>query len=120
MSEIYWLTRLDYLIGVSIAITVVAAILLIAFGMMEIVDGDDEIIMSSVKRKAILRISGIALAISTVVWVFIPSSKEAMMIWGIGQTLDCIQENEYIKELPDKCVKALENWVDSLIEEERE
>lgn len=48
MSEIYWLTRLDYLIGVSIAVTVVTAILLIMFGIMEIVDGDDEIIMSSV------------------------------------------------------------------------
>lgn len=118
MNEIYWLTRLDYLIGVSIAITIVAAILVFALGTMVIVDGDDELIMSSVKRKAILRICGIALAISTVIWVFIPSSKEAMMIWGIGQTLDYIQENESIKELPDKCVKALENWVDSLIEEE--
>jgi hypothetical protein len=50
--------------------------------------------------------------------MFTPSTKEMMLIWGLGNTVDYIQENETVKELPDKCVKALEAWADSLIEEE--
>lgn len=46
--------------------------------------------------------------------VFVPTEKEMTMILGLGQTIDYIQENKTIKELPDKCVEALDAWVDHL------
>lgn len=37
-----------------------------------------------------------------------------MLIWGVGSTIDYIQDNETAKQLPDKCVNALDAWVESL------
>ena len=36
------------------------------------------------------------------------------MIFGVGGTIDYIKSNETINQLPDKCVKALDAWVESL------
>ena len=50
--------------------------------------------------------------------VFVPTTKDAMLIFGVGGTIDYIKSNETINQLPDKCVNALEAWVDSLTENE--
>ena len=52
--------------------------------------------------------------------ILTPTTKEAMLIWGVGTTIDFIQENETVQQLPDKCVNALNAWVDSLNEEKKE
>ena len=41
-----------------------------------------------------------------------------LLIYGLGPAIDYIQDNEKVKELPDKCVEALSKWVDSLDMEE--
>jgi hypothetical protein len=61
-----------------------------------------------------LKRSSITLIISSVISIFIPSTKEALLIWGVGSTIDYIQENETAKQLPDKCINALNDWVESL------
>lgn len=40
------------------------------------------------------------------------------MIFGVGGTVDYIKSNETINQIPDKCIKALDAWVDSLTENE--
>jgi predicted PurR-regulated permease PerM len=54
------------------------------------------------------------LVISSLIFVFVPSTKEALLIWGVGSTIDYLQDNEVAKQLPDKCINALNDWVDSL------
>ena len=44
--------------------------------------------------------------------------KEALTILGVGGTIEYVKDNETLKELPDKCVKALDMWVESLIKDE--
>jgi hypothetical protein len=39
------------------------------------------------------------------------------MIWGVGGTIDYVKSNATAKQLPDKCIEALDKWVDSLNEE---
>ena len=51
---------------------------------------------------------------------FIPTTNEALMIYGVGGTIDYIKSNDTSKQLPDKCVKALDKWVDNLNEEKQE
>ena len=34
------------------------------------------------------------------------------MIYGVGSTIEYLKSNPNAKELPDKCVKALERWAD--------
>lgn len=116
MSEIYWLTRLDHLVrlfNVCAFLSIVLLLILFAF----IIDGDlrEEIRQ---KAKTIQTVSIIVFTISFFGRVFIPTEKEMMMILGLGQTIDYIQENKTIKELPDKCVEALDAWVESLTKEE--
>jgi len=46
-------------------------------------------------------------------WVFIPTKKDALLIYGVGGTIDYIKQNPTAKQLPDKCVKVLDKWVDN-------
>jgi hypothetical protein len=61
-----------------------------------------------------LRYTFATLVISSLIFVFVPSTKEALLIWGVGSTIDYLQENETAKQLPDKCINALNDWVESL------
>ncbi|EXZ39654.1 putative membrane protein [Bacteroides fragilis str. 1007-1-F  len=36
---------------------------------------------------------------------------------GIGGTIDYIRQNETAKQLPDKCIKALDLFMDKVIED---
>lgn len=46
--------------------------------------------------------------------ILTPTTKEALLIFGVGGTIDYIKSNETVKQLPDKCVDALDAWVESL------
>ena len=41
------------------------------------------------------------------------------MIYGVGDTIDYVKSNNTAKQLPDKCIEALDKWVSSLNEEEK-
>ena len=51
--------------------------------------------------------------------VFVPTTKDAMLIFGVGSTLDYIKSNDTIQEIPDKCINALDAWVESLNKEDK-
>lgn len=118
MNEIYWITRLDVLRGFLTGMAVILGIICFSVGLLAILDGKDEIIMSRAQRRKILLRSLVAFVVFALGSAFTPSMKEMMLIWGLGNTVDYLQENETVQQLPDKCVKALEAWVDSLSEEE--
>lgn len=50
--------------------------------------------------------------------VFIPNTKQASFIYGMGTVVDYVQNNKDLQQLPDKCVQALDMWVDTFIEEQ--
>ena len=49
---------------------------------------------------------------------FIQTTNEALMVYGIGGTIDYIKSNKTAKQLPDKCVKALDKYLDNINKEE--
>jgi hypothetical protein len=53
----------------------------------------------------------ISFACVSIFSVFIPSKRDMYMILGIGGTLDYLQSSETAKQLPEKCLKALDLWV---------
>lgn len=118
MNEIYWITRLDIIICLAGVVTFICVVVAIGLGVDWLMDGEDEILRSNETRKRIAKATLIPFVISTLIWTFVPSSKTALMIFGIGSTVDYIKENETLQGIPDKCVKALGAWVDSLVEEE--
>lgn len=113
MWELYWLTRIEN-IGVISSIVMLISILIGVFILIQWIM-DDEI---PDKFKRILNICIITGAISSMLAIFLPTKNDLLLIYGLGPTIDYIQDNEKVKELPDKCVEALSKWVDSLDKKE--
>lgn len=117
MNEIYWITRLDTVQGFCIAF-LTAGMSCIFIGIIRTLIGL-ETTEQSITNK--FKWAGIILTvIFTPLAMFVPSSRDAMLIFGIGPTIDYIQNNETAKQLPDKCIKALDNWVETLTLDEYE
>ena len=114
MNELYWLTRLEYIQNFLVIVMSVSGIaLFISFIMW---------LMANYVEEAKLMLKWVVgtfatLVISSLIFVFVPSTKEAVLIWGVGSTIDYLQENETAKQLPDKCINALNDWVESLSDE---
>ena len=51
--------------------------------------------------------------------IFIPTKNDALLIYGVGGTIDYVKSNKTTKQLPDKYIKALDKLVDNLNEEEK-
>lgn len=132
MSEIYWITRLDAICNFLTTIAVVCFLISVVtgiFAMCNKFEADDyeeggkyyncymqrfKMFLSYFKRFIFVII------IACLINFFIPTTNEALMVYGIGGTIDYIKSNETAKQLPDKCIKALDKWVDNLNEEKQE
>lgn len=111
MNEIYWITRLDTIQGFCIAILVIGVACIFISCLRTLVA--QQTTEASITNK--FKWVGVALTVVFLPLVMlIPSSRDAMLIFGIGPTIDYIQNNETAKQLPDKCINALDNWVESL------
>lgn len=134
MNEIYWITRLDGINTVAMVIVIITVIIsiisLVGYfvslgnisyykervkkGFKGLEDDVEEWINYAKVWKKIWVIFVPILIVSTLVKVFVPTTNEAFVIYGVGGTIDYIKSNPTAKQLPDKCVKALDRWVDNL------
>ena len=64
-------------------------------------------------RNTMLKISIPFLALG----VFLPNSKQAAVIFSVGQTIEYVKGNEKLKELPDKAVMCLDKFISEYLEE---
>lgn len=113
MEEIYWITRLGNIQGLFIFLTIISGLLLGIF-LVALLINMSECDSTEVQIKAIKRIIPV-LIISILGIIFTPTTKEALMIWGIGGTIDYVQSNEKIQQLPDKVVDALDLWMNEYL-----
>lgn len=132
MNEIYWITRLDAICNFLSAVAVVCFMISVVIGIFAIcnkfgADGYEEggkyYNFHMQKFKMFLnyfkRFTFAVIVVSSINF-FIPTTNEALMIYGIGGTSDYVKSNETAKQLPDKYIKALDKWVDNLNEEKQE
>ena len=61
----------------------------------------------------------ICFVLSCIFSIFVPSSDQLVKIYGIGGTIDYIKSNETAKQLPDKCIKALDLYINSQLKESK-
>ena len=127
MNEIYWITRLDsiglWLCIISIVSGLSAVCSLFAY----FVERDFYVTRRGEKdknwmdfwEKVVKRLT-IVFFIFMPLSILVPTAKEVMLIWGVGTTIDYVKNNETIQQLPDKCVEALDAWVESLNEDSKE
>lgn len=52
--------------------------------------------------------------------ILIPNGKQLATIVAVGSTLEYVQNNEKIKELPDKAIQCLDKFIDEYLTEEKQ
>lgn len=103
MTEIYWLTRLDMVCIVSLTVFLACTI----WGIGYIIISDDSI------AEAIARIKWLIITdvLALLSLLFVPSTEDALVIYGLGSTKDWIESNEKAKEIPQKAIDALDKYL---------
>lgn len=116
MSEIYWISRLDYICNLFIMLSIIFGTIVVIGGFTLVVsdrsDNDYPTILKIVKRSILI------LGFSLLGVIFLPNTKQAYMIWGLGGTIDYIKSNETVQKLPDKTVQCLDKFLDEYLNEE--
>lgn len=117
MSTLYWIMVLG---NVCQAVDIIVILSLIATPLLTIgyiySSTDDDIEESFAKA---CKASYAVLAVSLILCIFIPSKKEMYMIYGVGGTIDYLKQNPTANQLPDKCIKAIDKWVDDLAKDDK-
>lgn len=120
MSELYWLTRFDGLnklglIMLFISLAFFCTMVIFFFASLEDKDEDG---ITLVKKG--MKVSFPIFIVGLLMVIFIPTTKQALLIYGIGGTIDYLKSNDTAKQLPDKYIKALDKWVDEYTMDEKQ
>lgn len=119
MNEIYWMTVVGNLstafmvVWIVTLIIILGMLLVLAASEGDVIDDEDSAhaFFKWLKRFVVC---GVIAAMAN---IFIPTTKELLYIYGIGGTIDYIRTNDTTKQLPDKCIKALDRFADKYIDE---
>lgn len=133
MTEIYWITRFDAINMFITTIFVLATILSVGVGVAYFAfngqyiydkcngfdsDAREQEGYKNTCVKVLKCLIPIEIIFSLLL-LFIPSTKDALLIYGLGGTMDYIKQNPAAKKLPDKVVDALTRYVDSIGKENK-
>ena len=130
MNALYWITRFDSICGFSFLLCILSLITLVISTIIYFANNVqsiyDEARGYEKDAKAHKKYANIGLKvlkldiplfiIFCILYTFTPTTKEALLIYGVGGTIDYIKENPVAKELPDKCILVLDKWASTLIE----
>ena len=132
MNEIYWITRLDGICAFLTLIAVFSVIATVVLFFIGLIKRSDAYIHNEYSKTLEQNIEtskmclyfakrcAIIFFVSVSINFFIPTTNEALLIYGVGGTIDYIKSNDTAKQLPDKCVKALDKYLDNLTKEENQ
>lgn len=107
----YWITRLSSIRDAFLFILIIAATVAVLTGIIVLSfsndDEDDNACFKRIKKCFITAV--VSVVLSGIGLVFVPKTNEALLIYGVGTTIDYVD----IKQLPDKAVQALDKYLDS-------
>ena len=132
MNEIYWITRFDGISGFLCLIAILSVITTIVVFFIGLLSKSDANIHPEGSALWKLHMDiynkylywskkcAIVFFVSVFMNIFIPTTNEALLIYGVGGTIDYIKSNDTAKQLPDKYIKALDKYLDNLTKEEKQ
>lgn len=122
MFELYLITRLDGISNLLRIITIGSLFVAVGLLISSIIlyadaNSDKERSQSTIPRGWGIRLLILALVIGTI-RAFIPTTKEALIIYGVGGTIDYLEDNPTAKELPDKVITCIDKLLNEYLIEE--
>lgn len=119
MSELYWLGVLGSLHEFGVVVAILSGLVLLFVSIFVTIPRIDNEYDFSKEKKAI-KYSLVSFFISLLVCMFIPSTKSLLIIYGVGGTIDYVKENKVANKIPDKCIKALDKYLDDALKEDKD
>ena len=119
MSELYWLGVLGNLHDFGEVVFILSIIVLLGLGLWTLMFGS-EYDEPFKKIKSMFKCSIYAFVFGITICVFIPSTKSLFIIYGVGGTIDYLKENKNANKIPDKCIKALDKYLDDALKEDKD
>lgn len=116
MNELYWITRLEYIQVIFTVFLIISLVAIVASVLFLFCDDFEE---DNPAWKILKKAIPVAL-ISSLGLVFVPSTKDMFLIYGIGGTVDFLKDNPTAQQLPDKCIEALDKFMDEYMNEDNE
>ena len=124
-GKMYWFTRLTAITTALETILVISGVLAGAALILWIIVylSDSEYIADGEESKRrFLKIVSKTLCISIIVFVigligrtFTPTTSEALVIYGVGESVEYLQNNKDAVQIPDKALQALNKYLDEAI-----
>lgn len=111
---------MDSINGLMIFLLIASGILLVISFVASWYEEWDE---DDIKERGVLKTRKMCLwilSVSILILTFVPSTKEMYRIIGIGGTIDYLRRNETAKQLPDKCIKAVDLFLNKMTEEKKD
>lgn len=118
MSELYWLGVLGNLHAFCVVLAILAAFAFLALGFSLLMSDDVYEFPPSIKK--VFKYSIFVFVFGIIMATFIPSTKNLLIIYGVGGTIDYVKENKDANKIPDKCIKALDKYLDDALKEDKD
>ena len=126
-SKMYWFTRLSAITTALESILMISGILAAAaliFWFVIYLSDPEYMTDEEEGKKRYLKFGSKTLCISTIVFVigligrtFTPTTSEALIIYGVGESVEYLQNNKDAIQIPDKALQALNKYLDEAIED---
>ena len=122
MSEIYWLTRLDA-IGTFLLLATVFGVVYIIVGIIIIITGaSDTSDYDNIRNIPIYKWFAAHLPktcwipiLLILLYIFTPTTKDMLIIYGVGGTVEYLQNNETAKQIPDKTLQCIDKLLEDYL-----
>lgn len=118
MKELYFFSVISNFGITTCLIGVTALLLFVGILIFHIIDVDSYDDEDNIRRKKYLWATGIIGSIMTLISIFTPSKADMYAIYGIGGTIDYIRQDSIGQQLPDKCIKAIDLYLDDMLKNE--
>lgn len=122
MWELYLISRIGVIHGLAIASLALSVVTAIICYIVSITTDDwGKDICNEWQKSKLRKFANkmfVVFGFSVLIVAVTPTKEEAYFIYGVGSTIDYIQSNPKAKQIPDKCIDALNQWVDNLNKKE--
>lgn len=110
MNEIYWLTRVGTINDIGGFMAAISAICLVLSTIIFIMLDDD--LVDWIKPKVVIKWLISMFITGLLIIAFVPTKKDMYLIYGLGTVIDYAKDNEKVREIPDKAVEAIIDWME--------